>query len=32
MIVSRQNARNGKRIEAERAALQPLPTCRTCDS
>jgi hypothetical protein len=30
-IVSRRNARNGKRIEAERAALQPLPTTRTAD-
>ena len=30
-IVSRQNARNGKRIEAECAALQPLPAGRTCD-
>ena len=30
-IVSRHNARNGKRIEAERAALQPLPATRTCD-
>jgi hypothetical protein len=30
-IVSRQNARNAKRIEAERAALQPLPDTRTCD-
>ena len=30
-IVSRQNARNAKRIEAERAALQPLPATRTCD-
>jgi transposase InsO family protein len=30
-IVSRQNARNAKRIEAERVALQPLPDSRTCD-
>jgi transposase InsO family protein len=30
-IVSRHNARHAKRIEAERAALQPLPTTRTCD-
>lgn len=30
-IVSRKNARNGKRIEAERALLQPLPRERTCD-
>ncbi len=30
-IVSRHNARNAKRIEAERAALQPLPDTRTCD-
>src|SRR6201993_3114402 len=30
-IVSRHNARNAKRIEAERAALQPLPPTRTCD-
>jgi hypothetical protein len=30
-IVSRHNARNAKRIEAERAALQPLPHTRTCD-
>ncbi|WP_028999854.1 IS21 family transposase [Azohydromonas australica] len=30
-IVSRHNARNGKRIEAERAMLQPLPATRTCD-
>lgn len=30
-IVSRHNARNGKRIDAERAALQPLPASRTCD-
>ena len=30
-IVSRRNARNAKRIEAERAALQPLPATRTCD-
>jgi transposase InsO family protein len=30
-IVSRRNARNGKRIEAERASLQPLPAMRTCD-
>jgi transposase InsO family protein len=30
-IISRKNARNGKRIEAERASLQPLPTQRTCD-
>ncbi len=30
-IVSRHNARNAKRIDAERPALQPLPTNRTCD-
>jgi hypothetical protein len=30
-IVSRKNARNGKRIEAERAYLQPLPPSRTSD-
>lgn len=30
-IVSRHNARNARRIEAERAVLQPLPTARTCD-
>lgn len=30
-IVGRINARNGKRIEAERALLQPLPVQRTCD-
>jgi hypothetical protein len=30
-IVSRKNARSTKRIEAERAALQPLPGQRTCD-
>jgi hypothetical protein len=30
-LVSRQNARNSKRIDAERAALQPLPPTRTCD-
>jgi transposase InsO family protein len=30
-IVSRRNARNAKRIEAERAALQPLPPARTSD-
>ena len=30
-IVSRKNARNSKRIDAERALLQPLPTARTCD-
>lgn len=30
-IVSRQNARYAKRIEAERAVLQPLPPARTCD-
>jgi len=30
-IVSRKNTRNGKRIEAERALLQPLPRDRTCD-
>jgi hypothetical protein len=30
-IISRKNARNGKRIEAERTALQPLPAQRTCD-
>jgi hypothetical protein len=30
-IVSRHNARHAKRIEAERAALQPLPPARTSD-
>ncbi|SAL69161.1 integrase catalytic region [Caballeronia humi] len=30
-IVGRINARNGKRIELERALLQPLPVQRTCD-
>jgi hypothetical protein len=30
-IVSRKNAANGKRIEAERPVLQPLPGQRTCD-
>jgi transposase InsO family protein len=30
-IMSRKNARNGKRIAAERATLQPLPAGRTCD-
>ena len=30
-IVSRHNVRNDKLIEAERAALQPLPADRTCD-
>ena len=30
-IVSRKNARNSKRIDAERALLQPLPRARTCD-
>ena len=30
-IVSRKNTRNGKRIDAERALLQPLPQARTCD-
>ncbi len=30
-IVSRKNARIAKRIEAERAMLQPLPGGRTCD-
>nr|WP_242684362.1 IS21 family transposase [Paraburkholderia hospita] len=30
-IVGRINARNGKRIEAERALLQPLPAQRTSD-
>ena len=30
-IVSRKNARSTKRIEIERAALQPLPGSRTCD-
>ena len=30
-IVSRKNAHNAKRIEAERPALQPLPGQRTCD-
>jgi len=30
-IVGRINARNGKRIELERALLQPLPAQRTCD-
>jgi len=31
VIVGRINARNGKRIEAERALLQPLPAQRTSD-
>ena len=31
MTPSRKNARNGKRIAAERAVLQPLPAGRTCD-
>lgn len=30
-ITSRKNARNGKRIEAERAYLKPLPPARTSD-
>ena len=30
-IVSRKNARNGPRIDAERALLQPLPSARTSD-
>jgi hypothetical protein len=30
-IVSRKNARCAKRIEAERATLQPLPVQRSCD-
>jgi transposase InsO family protein len=30
-IVSRKNARNGKRIDAERSVLQALPAERTCD-
>jgi len=30
-IVSRKNARNSKRIDAERALLQALPPTRTCD-
>lgn len=30
-IVSRRNARQGKRIDAERAVLQPLPEMRTSD-
>ena len=30
-IVSRKNARNGKRIDAERALLQSLPRDRACD-
>lgn len=30
-IVSRHNARNSKRIDAERPLLQLLPTARTCD-
>jgi hypothetical protein len=30
-IVSRKNATNGKRIEAERSTLQSLPGQRTCD-
>jgi hypothetical protein len=30
-IVGRRNARNGKRIDIERAALQELPDRRTCD-
>ena len=31
-ITSRNNARHARRIEAERAALQPLPGRRTCDT
>jgi hypothetical protein len=30
-IVSRHNVRHGKRIDAERAVLRPLPPARTCD-
>ena len=30
-IISRKNARNAKRIDAERAVLQSLPPNRTCD-
>jgi transposase InsO family protein len=30
-IISRKNARNAKRIDAERAVLQSLPSTRTCD-
>jgi transposase InsO family protein len=30
-VVSRRNARNAKRIEAERPSLQPLPAARSCD-
>lgn len=30
-IVSRQNARHAKRIDAERASLAPLPATRACD-
>jgi hypothetical protein len=30
-IVSRKDARNGKRIDAERALLRSLPPARTCD-
>ncbi len=30
-VISRKNARNAKRIGAERATLQPLPASRTCD-
>jgi transposase InsO family protein len=30
-IVSRHNARHAKRVDVERAALQPLPDRRTCD-
>ncbi len=30
-IVSRKNMRNGKRIDAERMLLQPLPPARACD-
>jgi hypothetical protein len=30
-IVTRKNARNGPRIDAEQALLQPLPPERTCD-
>jgi len=30
-IIGRRNARNGKRIDIERAALQPLPERRTAD-
>jgi hypothetical protein len=30
-LVGRRNARNGKRIDSERAALRPLPPRRSCD-